>query len=305
MVAPKIILDKVAQFERNKRDYLSPHYNEEQLRQEFINPFFGELGWDVGNKLEKAEAYKDVIHIDSIKIGEATKAPDYAFRIGGSRVFFLETKKPAVNIKDDPAPAYQIRRYSYSAKLPLAVLTDFEEFAIYDCRKKPLLSDSASVGRIAYITYNQYAEKWDEIANIFSKDAIEKGLFAKYTESIKGKRGTSEVDDDLLAEIEEWREALAKNIASMNARLSVRELNFVVQSTIDRLLFLRICEDSGIEKYGQLQELLEKGRVYDKLKEIYEAADEKYNSGLFHFKDERGRASYPDKLSMLIKIELC
>jgi len=69
-----------------------------------------------------------VIHEDAIKVGSATKAPDYAFRIGGTRKFFVEAKRPSVGIKDDPEPAYQLRRYAWSAKLSLSILSDFEEF---------------------------------------------------------------------------------------------------------------------------------------------------------------------------------
>jgi len=261
MSAPKEILDLVERFEKNKQAYVSQSYNETQLREEFVNPFFETLGWDVRNVSGKAEAYKDVIHEDAIKIGKTTKAPDYSFRIGGTRKFFLETKKPAVNIEADASPAYQIRRYSWSAKLPLAILTDFEEFAVYDCRQKPLPTDSASVGRILYIHYKEYASRWDEIASIFSKTSIEQGLFDQYAESVKSKKGTSEVDDEFLKEIEEWRDMLARNIALRNPKLSIREMNFAVQTTIDRIVFLRICEDRGIEPYGQLQELAAKDNV--------------------------------------------
>ncbi len=69
----------------------------------------------------------------------------------------------------------------------------------------------------------------------------------------KGKHGTAEVDDAFLAEIERWRDLLARNIALRNPQLSQRELNYAVQMTIDRIIFLRICEDRGIEPYGQLQ----------------------------------------------------
>jgi len=75
------------------------------------------------------EAYKDVVHEDAIKVGGAHKAPDYGFRIGGQRKFFVEAKKPSVNLMDDPLPAFQLRRYAWSARLPLSILTDFEEFA--------------------------------------------------------------------------------------------------------------------------------------------------------------------------------
>ncbi len=125
MTAPSEIIKLVELFERNAEAYRSPHYNEAQVRQEFINPFFKSLGWDIDNTQGHAKAYKDVIHEDAIKVGGVTKAPDYCFRIGGTRKFFLEAKKPAVNIKDDPAPAYQLRRYAWSAKLPLSMLANW------------------------------------------------------------------------------------------------------------------------------------------------------------------------------------
>ena len=153
-----------------------------------------------------AEAYKDVVHEDAIKIGGATKAPDYCFRVGGTRKFFLEAKKPAVNLKQDPEPAYQLRRYAWSAGLPLSILTDFEEFAVYDCRVRPAHADKASAGRTQYLNYRDYSDRWDEIAGVFSRDAVYKGSFDKYAESMKGRKGTAGVDEAFLEEIERWRE---------------------------------------------------------------------------------------------------
>jgi hypothetical protein len=195
MSAPQAVLDLIERFERNREAYKSPSYNETQLRREFLDPFFEALGWDVNNRQGYAEAYKDVIHEDAVKVGGATKAPDYSFRIGGTRKFFVEAKKPSVSIKDDIAPAFQLRRYAWSAKLPLSILTDFEEFAVYDCRIKPDKADKPSTARTKYLTYAEYAEKWDEIAAIFSREAILKGSFDKYAESHKAKKGTAEVDN--------------------------------------------------------------------------------------------------------------
>ena len=162
--APGIISDLIERFDRNQEAYKSQGYNETQLRREFLDPFFEALGWDVANKAGHAEAYKAVVHEDAIKIGGASKAPDYCFRIGGARKFFLEAKKPAVNVKDELPPAYQLRRYAWSAKLPLSILTDFEEFAVYDCRTRPNPSDKPGIGRIHYWMYKDYPAKWDEIA---------------------------------------------------------------------------------------------------------------------------------------------
>src|SRR6266436_7490779 len=164
MPVPQEVDDLVKRFNQQSEAYKSGQYNEAQLRQEFVDPMFKALGWDMENVSGYAEAYKDVIHEDAIKIGGATKAPDYCFRIGGTRKFFLEAKKPFVNIKTDAHPAYQLRRYAWSAKLPLSILTDFEELAVYDCRVEPKLDDKASVARVLYLTFPEYVSQWEEIA---------------------------------------------------------------------------------------------------------------------------------------------
>jgi predicted type IV restriction endonuclease len=89
MPAPQIIIDLIERFERNLDDYKSGSYNETQVRHEFIDPFFEALGWDVNNQAGNAEAYKDVIHEDAVKVGGITKAPDYSFRIGGAIALFF------------------------------------------------------------------------------------------------------------------------------------------------------------------------------------------------------------------------
>ena len=303
MITPSEIIELVERFDRNRDAYLSGQYNEAQLRLEFIDPFFKALGWDVYNKMGYAEAYKDVIHEDAIKIGGYTKAPDYCFRIGGTRKFFIEAKKPSVDLRDEISPAFQLRRYAWSAKLPLSILTDFEEFAVYDCRIKPVKTDKASAARTLYLTYRDYEKSWGEIASVFSRDAVLKGSFDKYVESTKLKKGTAEVDDAFLEDIESWREMLARNIALRNPQLSQRELNYAVQRTIDRIIFLRICEDRGIEDYSQLMTLLNGDKVYSRLFELFRTADERYNSGLFHFHEEKDRPEPPDELTASLKVD--
>ncbi len=303
MAVPQIIEELVKRFEYNREAYRSSNYNEAQLRREFLDPFFEALGWDVQNKQGYAEAYKDVIHEDSIRIGGGTKAPDYCFRIGGARKFFLEAKKPSVNIKSGMHPAYQLRRYAWSAKLPLSILTDFEEFAVYDCRLRPNKTDAAAKARVMYMTFQDYAERWQDIEEIFSQEAILKGSFDKYAEPAQKKRGTAEVDDEFLKEIELWRDVLAKNLALRNPDLTTRDLNFAVQRTIDRLIFLRICEDRKIEPYGRLGALRNGHNIYPRLCQIFREADQRYNSGLFHFNHEKNRTSAPDELSLQLDLD--
>jgi hypothetical protein len=240
--APREIQQLVAKFDEHRDTYRRGEYNETQLRQDFLDPFFIALGWDVYNEKGIHENYRDVILEQGLRVEKTVKAPDYCFRIGPTRKFFVEAKKPAVDIKDDISPAFQLRRYAWTAKLPLSILTDFEEFAVYDCRVKPDKDDKASTARVKFLTYAEYAKKWDEIASLFSHDAVLKGRFDEFAESTKKKRGTAEVDDAFLAEIEGWREALAKNLSLRNEKLTDRELNFSVQRIIDRIIFLRMCE---------------------------------------------------------------
>src|SRR6266581_1651849 len=297
MSTPQSVLELIERFDRNRTAYRSEQYNEAQLRIEFLNPFFEALGWDVNNKQGYAEAYKDFINEYAIKIGGATKAPDYCFRVGGTRKFFVEAKKPRVNLKDEREPAFQLRRYAWSAKLPLSILTDFEEFAIYDCRIKPDREDKAPTARVMYLSYTDYLNRWEELASIFSREAVLKGSFDTYAETTKGKRGTAEVDTAFLQEIESWRELLARHLALHNKQLKQRELNYAVQMTIDRIIFLRICEDRGIEDYERLRALLKGTNVYKRLCNLFLEADERYNSGLFHFQKEKDVPEPPDTLT--------
>ena len=303
LTVPQIILDLVERFGRNREAYKSGQYNETQVRREFLDPFFHALGWDMDNADGYAEDYKDVIHEDAIKTVDGTKSPDYCFRIGGTRKFFLEAKRPSVDIKNDVSPAFQLRRYGFTLKLPLCILSDFEEFAVYDCRFKPVKTDSAATGRILYIPFTEYATRWHEIAAIFSKEAVLKGSFDKFAESSKAKRGTADMDDTFLDTIENWRKELAQNLALRNKNLSQRELNFAVQRIIDRIIFLRICEGRGIEDYGRLRSLADGDNIYPRLGKLFEQADDRYNSGLFHFRNEKGRHEAPDELTLKLDLD--
>jgi predicted type IV restriction endonuclease len=73
----------VERFHEQKASYKKTEYNETLVRRDFIDPFFKALGWDVDNAQGYAEAYREVIHEDRIKVGTATKAPDYSFPAAG------------------------------------------------------------------------------------------------------------------------------------------------------------------------------------------------------------------------------
>ena len=249
-------------FEENIKQYQTALYDEANTRTDFIDELFKLLDWDINNKQGYAEQWREVVREDKVRIQGGQKAPDYSFRIGGTRQFFVEAKKPSVNVKSATEPAFQVRRYGYSAKLPLSILTNFEEFAVYDTRIKPEKTDDASVARIFYCRYEDYLSNFDFLYNTFSKEAILKGRLDRYVEENKNKKGTSEVDKELLKTLESWREDLAKNIALNNPKISLHELNLAVQKIVDRIIFLRIAEDKGIEEYSTLLKICGHLRCY-------------------------------------------
>lgn len=107
-----------------------------------------------------------------------------------------------------------------SKKLPLSILTDFEELSVYDCRIQPTKTDKAATARLLYFTYPDYTQRWEDIATIFSREAILAGSFDAYAESMKRKKGTLEVDTAFLKEIESWRVLLARHMALRNPQLT-------------------------------------------------------------------------------------
>jgi hypothetical protein len=290
-------------FTTNRQAFLAHGVKEAHIRQSLIDPFFESLGWDVGNTAMIAPQYREVIPEDSLDVEGQQRAPDYTFRVGSLAKFYAEAKNCGANIGADPAPAFQVRRYGWSATLAVSILTDFEELAIYDCTMRPRLSEKASHARIQYFQFKEYPDRWRELWEVFSREAVWSGAFDQYAAS-KRKRGTSEVDVEFLKEMEGWRLALAGNIALRNKHISLDDLNAAVQLTIDRVVFLRMAEDRGLEPYEQLLKLCERPDIYSRfIHALSRRADNKYNSGLFHFQKEIGVSEEPDRITSKLEVD--
>lgn len=290
-------------FTTNRLAFLAPGVKEAHIRQTLIDPFFEALGWDVGNAAFAAPQYREVIPEDSLDVEGQQKAPDYTFRVGTLPKFYAEAKRCGVNLNADAGAAYQLRRYGWSARVALSVLTSFEEFGVYDCTLRPRTSDKASHARIQYLRFDDYPTRWRELWDVFSREAVWSGAFDQYAAS-KRKRGTSEVDVEFLKEIEGWRDALARNIALRNKDLSSDDLNAAVQLTIDRVVFLRMAEDRRLEPEEQLLKLCERPDIYTRfMRDLCRRADQKYNSGLFHFEKETGVSEEPDRITPRLTVD--
>ncbi|MCX6153689.1 MAG: N-6 DNA methylase [Candidatus Kapabacteria bacterium] len=271
----------IEQFSNNIEDYKSTRYDEENTKIDFIDKFFLELGWDVYNSTGASEDFREVIREDKVVIEGKPKSPDYCFKIGRERQFFVEAKKPSINIFFDSKSAFQLRRYGYTAGLSISILTNFNEFSIYDTSIKPKESDGASIARIFYCKYSDFENNWEFFSNTISKQAVWQGKFKKFKEDNTKKKVTQTIDKELLDLIEGWRIELAKNIALRNKELDTYFLNEAVQTIIDRIIFLRMAEDRNTEKYASLQIFSKNKDIYDLLIKYFDSSNKKYNSGLF------------------------
>jgi type I restriction-modification system DNA methylase subunit len=252
----------VKDFRGNEAYYLSPKYAESETRQDFIDKFFTALGWDVAHNVQKDPYAQEVKIENRVETGGSQRKADYAFHIAPhfhDVKFFVEAKKPSRDLLN--ADYYhQTIRYGWNAGTPIAVLTDFAELHIIDCRYKPDIA-TALDKRLKIFRYEDYtdAEKFAEIFYLIGRDAVANGSLEKYAAELPKPRGKAKqrglfksgyqpVDEAFLEELDGFRETLAKAFKKANQDLEGEELTEAVQRTIDRLVFIRFLEDKGIEE---------------------------------------------------------
>lgn len=272
----------VQKYERNKDHYRTARFNETQVRNEFLDPLFEILGWDIRNTSGKSTCECEVLLEESIKANASThsKKPDYTFRLYGERKFFLEAKKPCVDICQENEPAKQVRRYGYTAGLKISVLSNFEDLFIYDTSCPVEDSDSLSKARIKAYHYTDYEDAAEDLLRFLGKDSVYSGHFDEEWQDINLNVEHISVDKLFLDQINAWRLMLGKQILSAMPDIEIDYLGDVVQSYINKILFLRVCEDRNIETYQALLNIADHNS-HRELVSKFREADTKYNSGLF------------------------
>jgi hypothetical protein len=281
------VAELVRNFQRNEADYLRAPYNETQARTDFITPLLEAFGWDVHNAAGHPMALREVIEEATVEVGEErlSKRPDYELRLARQRKLFVEAKKPSVHIDHNREAAFQTRRYGYSASLPIAVLTNFHQLAIYDCIPAPALTDEAHVARLLLVRYDEFAARFNELWPLLSRQAVYSGDFDRRFAVEATRHGAEQFDDFFLLQVRSWRERLAADIHANTPGLSAVELTYAVQLFLIRIVFLRVCEDREIEHYETLKRL-PAANTFDALMAELRRADEFYDSGLFRLLDD-------------------
>lgn len=272
----------IEKYNADRKYYLTNKYNETLLRSDFLDPFFELLGWDIKNNAGKPTNEREVILEEALKenASEHSKKPDYTFRLFSERKFFLEAKKPCVAIESNNDSAKQVRRYGFTAKLKISVLSNFEYLIIYDTSVKVDKDDTFQKALIKKYHYTEYESKFEEIKKLLGHDAVYSGAFEAEWKDIETKINQYSIDNLFLNQINEWRKALGAEIYKHEPKIDEQQLNDVVQSYLNRVLFLRVCEDRNLEDYQTLLKFAN-ANDFKALIKKFEQADKRYNSGLF------------------------
>jgi hypothetical protein len=276
------ISDLVSKYESNIVSCKSPAYNETQLRSDYLDPLFQLLGWDISNRANKPTNEREVLLEEALKgeINEHSKKPDYTFRLFSERKFFVEAKKPRVPVESDDNAAKQVRRYGFTAKLKISVLSNFEYLVIYDCSYKVEEADTYSKAIIRVFHYTEYEVCFDELLHLLGRESVYNGRFDEQWKSIEEKIKSYSVDDEFLNQINSWRLALGTELFQHDPTLTESQINDHVQNYLNRIIFLRVCEDRNLETYKSLLNFANKSDFKALVKKFADA-DKKYNSGLF------------------------
>ncbi len=266
----------INRFKVNYEFYNNSKYNESECRLEFIDRFLKDFGWDVQNSNGKSPNLKEVV-VESYE--QELGKPDYTMTFNGISTFFVEAKKPAVNILDNSDCSFQARRYGWSAKHRISILTNFKELLIYDCSDMPKSNDPTSKNLIAKYNYLEYFDKYDEIYELISKEIVYNGKFEEKFKSFSAIGQT--IDEMFLKQINDWRVQLGQELFNIKGG-NIEDINIEIQEFINEIVFLRICEDRNLPLYKTLQKSISIDSMLQKeLEKIIEIADKRYNSGIF------------------------
>ena len=247
-------------------------YDEANTRKDFIMPFFEGLGWDTRNREEVCEEAR-----------VSRQRVDYSFRLKGATKFFVEAKALKVDL-DDAKWAQQVIDYAYHKGVTWAVLTDFEGLKVFNAEWH---EDNIAKNLLFEIPCQEYEERFDQLW-FLSKEAMQEDLLDKEAAKWGRKRSRTPVGEQLFKDLVEWRGVLHKYLSKYNKERRGYEIDEAVQRILDRLIFIRTCEDRGLEDHTLWPLLQEPEHLLSQLRNVCTDFNNSYDSRLFlpHLADE-------------------
>ena len=262
----------VEKYESEKSSGKIKSYSEEETKRGFIEPLFEALGWDFSDK-------KEISMEESI----SSQRVDYGFYLNDRIKFYLEAKPLRADLHKIEY-ADQAVRYSWNKGATWAVLTDFESIKVFNAQD---ISRSLADKLFFEISYQDYLNRFDQLW-LLSKEAFKDDLLDKEAERVGKKFQKIPITSLLYKDLQKCREILIKNLSQWNRDVKSDDLDEGVQKILDRLLFIRVAEDRGVEQptlRPMVREYLsrkeQKGTLYGMMIEKFRELDKYYNSNLF------------------------
>ena len=239
----------IKKFESEFNSGRALEYNEEATKTAFIQPLLEDvLGWDVSSR-------------DEVSPEENTSKGrvDYGLKIDGQIKVFVEAKPIKADLNKHIEQAV---RYGYNRKdVPFVLLTDFEGLKLFDVTVKPDLRNPLK-GLKLNLTWKQYLPQFDKLW-LLGKTSVKAGELDKLL-LIRPKERIS-VDKAILNDLKKWHESLARDIFKNNhkffdSQYSEKDSEYlkeITQKILDRIIFMRSCEDRGLVHRRTLRDLFE------------------------------------------------
>jgi type I restriction-modification system DNA methylase subunit len=229
----------------------------EATARSWVEKFLRIFDWDSSNPHQVRQEYRIQGRAARKLKSEGTshRRPDYCLLSNSQRLLYIDAKKFDADIKNDSGIAYQVRCYGWSEGFKVSYAFDFEELAIYDCRIRPKDSDEADIARVLYLHHSEYLDKFDTLWEYFSRKAIDTGSLARLLPDDAKPKGSKTLDQDFEENLSSWRKELAKSILRYGKIRDADLISAASQRILDRIVFLRICEEFGFEELGTLLEM--------------------------------------------------
>lgn len=288
----------VQQYKKDEQYFLSREFDEHSTRAAFIDRFFEALGWNVTyagpdrevvfHPRHSVEAQlagetswdEDLSQEELDARAEHTLVPDYSFSIARRLQFYVEAKRPSIQLTR-PDAVFQLKSYAWSKELAFSVLTNFARLRVFATTVRPDF-DHPSVGLLPGfdLRCDEYAANWDALWELLSREAVAAGEAARRARSVR-QRGAIAVGEAFLADLEKWRERLGNDILRRHPDLEGFQLDEATQRILDRLVFIRVVEDRDIEPKVILRKFARLTDSYRQLTAEFRRLDVVYNGQLF------------------------
>jgi len=283
--AKEKLKELIEKFRLNEKEYKS--LSEPDVETKLIRELFVEvLGWTNDDFFQQTKVMR----------GEKRGRADYEFRIGDKKVFYIEVKRVGISL--DKEADKQVISYALSKKnVPFAISTNFKQLKIFCVEEENAINQIFRV----FSEPEEYLSRFEDFW-LLSKESFRNNLLLKQAEKEQRLKKRVSIDKYLLEDLMYVRKLISDDIEKRySSKYNINEKDEIVQRILDRLIFIRKCEDVGINPnelmLGELTNNSDE-RAYSKLKEIFKIYDDKYNSGLFSI----GKDNDCDKITISGKI---